>query len=75
VRQLPGGVVVAGLNIATADATQAGNTTLLIVSERHPAGFPIRDRGGSAVQRVAKDRCRSRRHSTHFAATVMPGSR
>jgi hypothetical protein len=35
-----------------------GITTLLIVSKRHPAGFPMRDLGGSAVQRVAKERCR-----------------
>jgi hypothetical protein len=36
VRQLPGGVVVAGLNIVTADATHAGNTTLLTIRELHP---------------------------------------
>jgi hypothetical protein len=35
VRQLPGGVVVAGLNIVTAGATHAGNTTLVIFCKRH----------------------------------------
>ena len=50
--------VVAGLNIVTVGATQAGNITLLIVSKRHPAGFPMRDLGGSSVQRFANERCR-----------------
>jgi hypothetical protein len=44
--------------------------TLLIVSERHPAGFPLRDLGGPAVQRVAKKRCREPAAIDAFVATA-----
>jgi hypothetical protein len=42
-----------------------GRFGLLIVSKRHPAGSPMRDLGGPAVQRFAKDAVGSRRQSTH----------
>jgi hypothetical protein len=48
-----------------------GATTLLIVSKRHPAGFPMRDLGGPVVQRVAKERCREPAALDAFVATVM----
>ena len=48
-----------------------GTTTLLIVSKRHPAGFPMRDLGGSVVQRFAKERCREPAALDGFVATVM----
>jgi hypothetical protein len=67
--------VVAGLNIVTAGATQAGNITLLIVSERHPTGFPMGDLGGSVVQRVAKERCREPSARDAVVATGMRRSR
>ena len=51
--------------------TGTSNLRLLIVSKRHPAGFPIRDLGGSAVQRVAKERCREPAAIDAFVATVM----
>jgi hypothetical protein len=49
----------------------AGTTTLLIVSKRHPAGFPMRDLEGSAVQRSANERCREPAAIDAFVATVM----
>ena len=42
-----------------------GKITLLIVSKRHPTGLPLRDRGGSAVQRLRRNAVGSRRQSTH----------
>jgi len=57
----------------TASATPAGRSTtnLLIVSKRYPAGFPMRDLGRSAVQRVAKERRREPAAIDAFMATVM----
>jgi hypothetical protein len=48
-----------------------GRTALLIVSKRHPAGFPMRDLGGSVVQRFAKERCPEPAAIDTFVATVM----
>jgi hypothetical protein len=45
--------------------------TLLIVSKRHPASFPMHDLGGPAVQRFAKERCREPAAIDAFVATVM----
>jgi hypothetical protein len=45
--------------------------TLLIVAKRHPAGFPMRDLGGSVVQRLAKERCREPAAIDGFVATVL----
>ena len=64
-------MVAAGIAIAVSGATGTGKTTLLIVSKRHPAGFPMRDLGGSAVQRFAKERCREPAAIDAFVATVM----
>jgi hypothetical protein len=42
----------------------ASKVRLLIVSKRHPAGFPLRDLGGSVVQRLRRNAVGSRRQST-----------
>ena len=45
--------------------------TLVIVSKRHPAGFPMRDLEDSVVQRFAKERCREPAAIDGFVATVL----
>jgi hypothetical protein len=56
---------------AAALAGGTGNVRLVIVSKRRPAGFPMRDLGGPAVQRFAKERCREPAAIDALVATVM----